>query len=425
MTNTAKPCTVLSMALSVLISVSSCLGAQAQTRFLGVARPAPHSHHVVHTIHPSHKHTLHHVVQYSGSRRSVVEVSHHGRHHRRGRHAVASHPVRHAYPLNFFMMNAPEFDRSPLSAEQSREVRQAFDEGTAEKYPARMLVRAGIAGYHPLHGGIFWRREAVKYIIVHSTETGVPQDAPHVINSWNSGGRRHAGAQYVVDRDGTIYCAVDPDLATVHVNIFKTLPGINNDNTIGIEMVHAGHQVYTPEQKLSVTRLVAYLQGRYQVADGNVITHRYAQQGDHTDPVAFDWDGFLANKDNFRSLAMSKRLDQIASDAEKTWTNDWPVASTFLQLHGKLPVPAVTQTAGKAPVLVPNTASVAPAAAVAPPVAPSLGTPATAPPVAAAQLTRAPSPAPAYSRAIPALRGPIEIDPKAASLLNSAVAPQD
>jgi hypothetical protein len=112
----------------------------------------------------------------------------------------------------------------PLPEDSAREVVSAFNRGTADSYPARTLVRAGIAKYHPLHGGIYWRREPIKYIVMHSTETGIPISATHVIEGWSSMGMRHPGAQYVVDRDGTIYQAVDPDLATVHVNIFKTLP---------------------------------------------------------------------------------------------------------------------------------------------------------------------------------------------------------
>ena len=92
-------------------------------------------------------------------------------------------------------------------------------------------------------------------------------------------GIRHPGAQYVVDRDGAIYQAVDPELATVHINIFKTLPGINNDNSIGIEMCHTGKQDYPEPQRRSVSKLVTYLQERYKVPDENIVTHRYAQQG--------------------------------------------------------------------------------------------------------------------------------------------------
>lgn len=303
--------------------------------------------HRVHVPTKSRKSSRQHkVVQYSGSRKKILVMgSRHGRYSKRSKHsrvrhqtAVAKKP-RYAYPESFFMMSPPAFDTSALPDELSSKIRQAFADGTADQYPSRSLVRAGIVSYYPLHGGIFWRREAVKYIVLHSTETGVPQGARQVINSWSSRGRRHPGAQYVVDRDGSIIQAVDPDLATVHLNIFKTLPGINNDNTIGIEMCHAGKQTYPPEQRLAVKRLLSYLQGRYKVENANIITHRYAQQGDHTDPVAFDFEGFIDQKNIFRRQALAKQIPQKVKDAY-AWTAQPPNAATFLQIQGPLPTTA-------------------------------------------------------------------------------------
>lgn len=244
--------------------------------------------------------------------KAAAEVAH-GHHH----HAVVAHTprTRYAYPVSIFMLKPPEFERDALPPETADRIARAFQEGHADDVAARSLVRAGLVAYHPLHGGIFWRREPVKYIIIHSTETGIPLGAQRVIDSWGSAGRRHAGAQYVIDRDGMIIQAVDPDLATVHVNIFKTLPGINNDNSIGIEMCHTGHQNYPAEQRQSLVKLVAYLQDRYNVSDQNVITHRYAQQGDHTDPVNFDWEGFLAEKDHFRTRAIAYKMNKVRDDS--------------------------------------------------------------------------------------------------------------
>ncbi len=229
-------------------------------------------------------------------------------------------------------MHAPPFDKSPLDQHMSERIARAWDRGIADSYPARTLVRAGVVSYHPLRGGIYYRREPVKYIILHSTETGVPVRAVNVIEGWSSMGRRHPGAQYVVERDGTIYQAVDPDLATVHVNIFKTLPGINNDNSIGIEMNHTGRQNYPAAQREAVSKLLAYLQQRYQVDHANVITHRYAQQGDHTDPVNFDLQEFLAYKNNFQRQAIAYKVKGLEQEV-KTWNPPASSASTMLQPH--------------------------------------------------------------------------------------------
>jgi|GEM_PF-1433530 len=288
----------------------------------------------------SKKHT---VTVYSGKNKRTVSVA--GSHSRgkgkrgRRRPVIATPKTRYAYPLTMFMWSAPHFDHTPLDDALKQKIRYAFLAGTAEKFPARSLVRAELVQHYPLRGGIFYRREAVKYVVVHSTETGIPMDGKRVIDSWSSVGRRHAGAQYVVDRDGMIYQSVDPDLATVHVNIFKTLPGINNDNSIGIEMVHTGSQTYTPEQKASVIRLVSYLQDRYKVSDENVITHRYAQQGDHTDPVAFDWDRFLKDKAGFRRQAIVAKMNDMVDEAGKWWNQNIPGAPIYQHLEKMLPIP--------------------------------------------------------------------------------------
>lgn len=336
----------------------------------------------------------------SSGRRSTAVASgrHRGRHHAvaSGRHrgravAHAAPKPRYAYPLSIFMMKAPAFEMTPFSEEMSGQIARDFEQGRAEEVAARSLARAGVVNVHHLRGGIFWRREPVKYIIVHSTETGIPQGAPRVIESWNSAGRRHPGAQYVVDRDGTIYQAVDPDLATVHVNIFKTLPGINNDNSIGIEMCHAGRQDYPPQQVQSVIRLVSYLQDRYKVVDDNVVTHRYAQQGDHTDPVNFDWAGFLATKDRFRTRAIAAKVNKIENES-RSWaaveTGKAPPPSTYLQLHQSMPGSA-TAPADLSPAPAPNK-----------------------------KITGTVSPA----RSGLELRGPIEMDPESVNKLNRPAA---
>jgi hypothetical protein len=316
-------------------------------------------------------HTSHTVVQFSGSKRTVASIgknstkkktfasknggshiakgkhsklaNNRGRHHHR--HHVAKTPrVRYAYPVDFFMLDHPNFDQSPLEAEVTRQVMDSFDNGLADSLPARSLVRAGVASFYPMRGGIFYRREPLKYIVIHSTETGIPLSAKRVVDSWSSSGRRHAGAQYVVDRDGSIVQAVDPDLGTVHVNIFKTLPGINNDNSIGIEMVHTGKQTYSKAQVQAVIKLCSYLQDRYRVKDDCVITHRYAQQGDHTDPVGFDWDQFLIDKAHFRRQALVAKMDKMKNDAQKLWAKEWPLAPTYQQLHPQIIPSAAADT---------------------------------------------------------------------------------
>ncbi|MBK7841482.1 MAG: N-acetylmuramoyl-L-alanine amidase [Candidatus Obscuribacter sp.] len=274
------------------------------------------------------------------SKRAVASKRGHKVHHV----AHAAPKTRYAYPIGIFMARPPAFDSSPLDSQAAERVVDAFNRGNADSYAARILVRAGLVKYHPLRGGIFWRREPVKYIIVHSTETGIPIGAVRVIESWSSMGIRHPGAQYVVDRDGTIVQAVDPDLATVHINIFKTLPGINNDNSIGIEMCHAGAQDYPQELRQSVIKLITYLQNRYNIDDANVITHRYAQQGDHTDPVRFDFEQFIATKNQFKNQAIAYRTGKITQESRSWRANPEPQINTYLKLHNKVSEPVGSTT---------------------------------------------------------------------------------
>ena len=342
----------------------------------GTAHATTVSHHS-HSSSSVSRHGHHIVTEYIGSHRrtTVVASGHHGRHHEVAEHVAAKPKTRYAYPIGIFMLKPPDFEKAPFNAEVASQIQRSFNSGYADNNPARSLVRAGLVSYHPLHGGIFWRREPVKYIIMHSTETGVPQVAPRVIDSWGSMGRRHAGAQYVVDRDGTIYQAVDPDLATVHINIFKTLPGINNDNSIGIEMCHCGHQDYPYEQRQAVIKLVTYLQDRYKVDDDNIITHRYAQQGDHTDPVYFDFEGFLAEKCRFRNKAIAYRVSKINSEPLNipgvVEAGTTAAATTLLQPHTSIAIPAVKVTT-QTTTTVTRTRSGAPSVSSSHPVVPPL-----------------------------------------------------
>jgi hypothetical protein len=337
-----KKASILAVALSTLISISPiCLEAQAR-----------------HHRHSSGSST-------ASARASHTSGRHHGRYHTRARSTPkAAAKPRYAYPVDIFMMDAPSQDLTLLAPDEALKARYAFQAGNAENYPPNYLVRAGAMNFYPLHGGIFGRREEVKYIVVHSTETGVPQDARHVINSWSSGGRRHPGAQFIVDRDGTIFEAVDPKYATVHVNIFKTLPGINNDNSIGIEMCHTGSQNYPSEQRAAVIRLLTYLQDRFHVLNENIITHRYAQQGDHTDPVAFDFEEFIARKDDFRNRALAMKRDQPATEEPvAALENEPPPAAVYLEVHRDMPVPP-DSSAVQLPLPIARRPVVAPAPAV-------------------------------------------------------------
>lgn len=226
--------------------------------------------------------------------------------------------ARYAYPAEFFMWSAPERAAKASSPVSSSAIRNAFTCGVAGQHDPTALVQAGVfSNVQPLLGGIFQRREPVRYIVLHSTETESPADAQRVIRSWNHG-MRHPGAQYVVDRDGTIYQACDPNYGTVHVDIFRAQNGINNDNSIGIEIVRSGKQKYTPKQLDSVTRLVAYLQDHFKVTNDSIVGHGQIQPSNRTDPVDFNWNNFVANL-----TSLNKSDAQITlTPKNKSWF-DW------------------------------------------------------------------------------------------------------
>ncbi|PWT97125.1 MAG: hypothetical protein C5B53_08515 [Candidatus Melainabacteria bacterium] len=427
-----------------------------------------------------HRGHRHEVAVFSGTKRTLAHLfRHHMRHHGRGHELAHQSKTRYAYPLGFFLANPPSFDQSGFPADLSASIRSAFAQGLADTYPPRALVKAGVVAYHPLRGGIFWRREQIKYVIVHSTEDARPLTAPGVIESWSSMGRRHPGAQYVIDREGNIYQALDPDLGSVHVNIFKTLPGINNDDSVGIEMVHMHSQEYPDPQVSSLIRLVTYLQGHYHVPDENVVTHRYAQQGDHTDPVNFQWDRFIADKGFLQQKAAGLKVALLNNQAVNWETAILPLPEAFLELHrpirlvpqavaapplaaSKLPSPSTptiarpvtpTLTSPSTSVLdrpvtttlaSPSTSvlshPVTSASVLARPVTSTPTSPSSSIPAAgdsyikvktdtAPTLVAGPAPAPAAAsppRKIPIslpLRGPIELDPAAVNLLEHAVQP--
>ena len=63
---------------------------------------------------------------------------------------------------------------------------------------------------------------------------------------------------------------------------------------------------------------------------------RYAQQGDHTDPVNFDWDGFLATVNTFHNQAIAYRTNRIKDDARNWQRQPEAKANTYLKPHKEL-----------------------------------------------------------------------------------------
>ncbi len=223
-----------------------------------------------------------------GSKGSRVALSKH-------KHAKGKHIARGSESPSY-LWNAPNEDSSAQDDEMKAMIDRQFHNGNSQEYSTSSLIQANVFAYCPLHGGVFKRHSTVKNIILHSTETAREADAQRVISSWNNKGLRHAGAQFVVDRNGVIYCTADPEYGTTHVDNRRTRHGVNNDNSVGIEIVRTGTQEYSAAQMNSVACLVRYLQSRFVVADNHVLGHGQVQPSDRSDPVNFDWQAFAADK---------------------------------------------------------------------------------------------------------------------------------
>lgn len=201
--------------------------------------------------------------------------------------------------------------KSALSPAQK--AHKSFDNGTAGAISPAQLVAAKVFTDYPLIGGTYARKEPINYIVLHSTETATKADGKRVIRSWNNRGKNHPGAQYVVDRDGTIYQTVSPEIVTMHVNAFKTRYGVGNKNSIGIEIVRCGNQKYTPIQLKKLTSLCLYLQQRFEIPNDNVLAHSFVQPDDRRDPVDFDWKAFNMSK---TALAMNAQEQNRSSSTD-------------------------------------------------------------------------------------------------------------
>jgi N-acetylmuramoyl-L-alanine amidase CwlA len=230
------------------------------------------------------------------------------------------HPLLPYFPLAFVVSLAFGWQQGPVGSELPAAAvnaqavstpeqtsgmtviaKEKFTTGQAGQLPPQELVKAGVFVEYPLIGGISERKGKPSYVVIHSTETATEADAKRVIRSWNNQGRSHPGTPYVIDRDGTIYQTVHPDKRTLHVNDFRTVGGVNNSNSVGIEIVRTGTQQYTQGQRRSIVQLVTYLQQRYSISDEQVVGHGEIQPSTRTDPVNFRWERFELAKERFQS----------------------------------------------------------------------------------------------------------------------------
>jgi hypothetical protein len=158
-----------------------------------------------------------------------------------------------------------------------------------------------MAAYSKRHYGTrTWHLTRRKAIVLHFTAGPSYESARNhfASNSPNRGELPGVCAHYIVDKDGTIYETVDPDIRCRHAI------GLNH-RSVGIEMVQeAGRSSHWADRQIlerrpqirAALRLVSYLRSRFEVRMGNVIGHAMANnssyfrdlegwRNDHTDWV--------------------------------------------------------------------------------------------------------------------------------------------
>lgn len=98
------------------------------------------------------------------------------------------------------------------------------------------------------------RKKDINCIIIHHTWAFTIDQC---VNHWLS---NSCGTHYIIERDGTIYKMVEPQMKVHHC------VGMN-DSAIGIDLMRGKGQDITDEQYSSLNALVPYLAGVYNIGD--------------------------------------------------------------------------------------------------------------------------------------------------------------
>lgn len=125
---------------------------------------------------------------------------------------------------------------------------------------------------HLLPKGRTRRRRATRYILLHNTQGEFLGDLNTI--------KRHAKANYLVNRDGRVYSIVDVHHWANHAG--KSMwEGQENlgDISIGIEIVGYNYVPITDTQYTSLKPLVKYLQKQFNIPDKNVLAHYQVSYG--------------------------------------------------------------------------------------------------------------------------------------------------
>lgn len=113
------------------------------------------------------------------------------------------------------------------------------------------------------------RKQPIDYIVIHGTGIGEVEGNIRYLQD----NKAPVSAHYVVGKDGTVYQLVNDEDTAYHATHY-------NARSIGIEVVQlqiensGKYEEYTPQQKVAMEKLVAYLSQRYSIPSSNIISHQ-------------------------------------------------------------------------------------------------------------------------------------------------------
>jgi N-acetylmuramoyl-L-alanine amidase len=125
-----------------------------------------------------------------------------------------------------------------------------------------------------------------EYLIIH--DTGNSTDSDEANANYFCGGQRNSSAHYFVDDDSTTQLVLEDNCA-FHVGDGKNAYGINNRNSIGIELCRVNDTI-TETTENNAIELVKYLMNKYNIPIDKVCRHWDASR--KSCPEAFmanDW----------------------------------------------------------------------------------------------------------------------------------------
>lgn len=149
----------------------------------------------------------------------------------------------------------------------------------------------------------------IKYIVIHYT--GNKNDTAKNNADYFNGGNRGASAHYFVD-DNEIYQVVEDFNGAWHVGDGKNKYGINNRNSIGIEMCGTDNGNISENTVQNTLELTKYLMKKYEVDKDHVVRHYDASR--KTCPSAFssnNWSRWWNFKERLLSTSVTKDINVV------------------------------------------------------------------------------------------------------------------